>query len=86
MHSSAPHYFSQLQLSFVLEMSSNASTTLHQLSGAEYPSLSIKIQLGRFLCSGSLAGAIAGTTCHLLLLYCWGHVGSQLWQEPENPQ
>jgi len=46
MHSSLPHYFSQLQLSSISEMSSNAITILYQPSGAEHPSFSIKTQLG----------------------------------------
>lgn len=36
------HYFSLLQLSSVLEMSSNTITILYQFSGAEHPSLKLK--------------------------------------------
>lgn len=67
MHSSLPHYFTQLQLPSLLEMSSKAITILYQLSGAEHPSFNIKTQLGEFLWSGSLAGATAGTTASVLL-------------------
>lgn len=67
MHSSRPYYFSQLQLSSILEMPSNSIMMLYQLSGTEHPSFNIKTQLGGALWSSSLAEATAGTFVAILL-------------------
>lgn len=75
MHSLLPHYFSQLHLPSVLEMSSNGITILYQLSGAEHPSFNIKTQLGEFPWSGSMAGATAAPTA--FCLYIAGDVWGQ---------